>query len=650
MAKTPTSDATPIEALLRERRKFPPPRDFVRHANVNTPSIYKDAAKNPARFWERFARELHWFKPWKKALDWKVPHAKWFVGGKLNVSYNCLDRHIETARRTKAALIWEGEPGDTRTLTYWDLYREVNRFAAALKRRGVKKGDRITIYMPMVPETAIAMLACTRIGAPHSVIFGGFAPDAVKERIHDAESTVLITADGGWRRGSIVPLKKNVDEALRECPEVKTVIVLKRTGQEIAMEPGRDIWWDEFVKDAPAHCPAEKMDAEDMLYLLYTSGSTGKPKGIVHTTGGYLTGVYATTKWVFDLHDTDVYWCTADIGWVTGHSYVIYGPLANGATTVMYEGTPDFPDKDRFWRIVEKHGVTICYTAPTAIRTFMRWGDEYPKRCDLSSLRLLGSVGEPINPEAWVWYWKVIGGGRCPVVDTWWQTETGHILITPLPGITTLKPGSATRPFPGIEAEVVDDKGKPAKAGYLVLKKPWPGMLRGIYRDPQRFVAQYWSRYPGIYFTGDGAKLDEEGYFWLLGRVDDVMNISGHRVSTMEVESALVDHPLVAEAAVIGRPHEIKGQAIAAFVTIRDGNKGTKELMEEIKAHVTKRIGALARPDDLIWAADLPKTRSGKIMRRLLRHIAEGKALGDTTTLADPAVVTRLKEQYGEEE
>ena len=650
MAKTATSGATPIEALLREKRKFPPPKDFVKHANVNTPSIYKDAAKNPARFWERFARELHWFKPWKKALEWKVPNAKWFVGGKLNVSYNCLDRHIETARRTKAALIWEGEPGDTRTLTYWDLYREVNRFAAALKRRGVKKGDRVTIYMPMVPETAIAMLACTRIGAPHSVIFGGFAPDAVKERIHDAESTVLITADGGWRRGGIVPLKKNVDEALRECPEVKTVIVLKRTGQEIPMEPGRDIWWDEFVKDAPAHCPAEKMDAEDMLYLLYTSGSTGKPKGIVHTTGGYLTGVYATTKWVFDLHDTDVYWCTADIGWVTGHSYVIYGPLANGATTVMYEGTPDFPDKDRFWRIVEKHGVTICYTAPTAIRTFMRWGDEYPKRCDLSSLRLLGSVGEPINPEAWVWYWKVIGGGRCPVVDTWWQTETGQILITPLPGLTTLKPGSATRPFPGIEAEVVDDKGKPSKAGYLVLKKPWPGMLRGIYRDPQRFVAQYWSRYPGIYFTGDGAKIDEEGYFWLLGRVDDVMNVSGHRVSTMEVESALVDHPLVAEAAVIGRPHEIKGQAIAAFVTIKDGNKGTKELMEEIKAHVTKKIGALARPDDLIWASDLPKTRSGKIMRRLLRDIAEGKALGDTTTLADPAVVTRLKEQYGEEE
>jgi acetyl-CoA synthetase len=441
-----------------------------------------------------------------------------------------------------------------------------------------------------------------------------------------------------------------VDEALEECPDVRTVVVLKRTRQDIHMQAGRDVWWDDFVKDAPAHCAPEKMDSEDMLYLLYTSGSTGKPKGIVHTTGGYLTGVYATTKWVFDLHDTDVYWCTADIGWVTGHSYIVYGPLANGTTTVMYEGTPDYPDKDRFWRIIEKYGVTICYTAPTAIRTFMRWGEEYPKRCDLSSLRLLGSVGEPINPEAWVWYWKVIGGGRCPVVDTWWQTETGHIMITPLPGITTLKPGSATRPFPGIEADVVNDRGESAKAGYLVLKKPWPGMLRGIYRDPQRFVAQYWSKYPGVYFTGDGAKIDEDGYSWLLGRVDDVMNISGHRVSTMEVESALVDHPHVAEAAVIGRPHEIKGQAIAAFVTIKDGTKPTKELMEEIKGHVAKKIGALARPDDLIFSADLPKTRSGKIMRRLLRDIAEGKALGDTTTLADPSVVAALKEKYGEEE
>ena len=596
------------------------------------------------------SQNLTGFKTWRKVLEWKAPYAKWFIGGKLNVSYNCLDRHINTARRTKAALIWEGEPGDTRTLTYWDLYREVNRFASALKRGGVKRGDRVTIYMPMVPETAIAMLACTRIGAPHSVIFGGFAPDAIRERIHDAQSTVLLTADGGWRRGGHVPLKKNVDEALKECPDVRTVVVLKRTGQQINMQADRDIWWDDFIKGADAYCPPEKMDAEDMLYLLYTSGSTGKPKGIQHTTGGYLTGVYATTKWVFDLHDTDVFWCTADIGWVTGHSYVVYGPLANGTTTVMYEGTPDTPDKDRFWRIIEKHGITICYTAPTAIRTFMRWGDEYPNRCDLSSLRLLGSVGEPINPEAWVWYWKVIGGGRCPVVDTWWQTETGHILITPLPGVTTLKPGSATKPFPGISADVLNDKGESVKAGYLVLTKPWPGMLRGIYRDPQRFQAQYWNRYPGVYFTGDGAKLDEEGYFWLLGRVDDVMNISGHRVSTMEVESALVDHPLVAEAAVIGRPHEIKGQAIAAFVTIKDGTTGSKELMEELKGHVTKKIGALARPDDLIFASDLPKTRSGKIMRRLLRDIAEGKALGDTTTLADPAVVARLKDQYGEEE
>jgi acetyl-CoA synthetase len=650
MANKTAAASTDIVALLREKRKFPARKDFAKNANINRASIYGEARKSPPRFWERFAKELHWFKPWKTTLQWKAPYAKWFVGGKLNVSDNCLDRHIHTARRTKAALIWEGEPGDSRTLTYWDLYREVNRFASALKRAGVKKGDRVTLYMPMVPETAIAMLACTRIGAPHSVIFGGFAPEAVRERIHDAASTVLITADGGYRRGGIVPLKKSADDALTDCPDVRTVVVLKRTGQDVHMQAGRDVWWDDFVQGAPAYCPPEKMDAEDMLYLLYTSGSTGKPKGIVHTTGGYLTGVYATTKWIFDLHDTDVFWCTADIGWVTGHSYVIYGPLANGATSVMYEGTPDFPDKDRFWRIVEKHGVTICYTAPTAIRTFMRWGEEYPKRCDLSSLRLLGSVGEPINPEAWVWYWKVIGGGRCPVVDTWWQTETGHILITPLPGITTLKPGSATKPFPGIEAEVVNDKGEPAKAGYLIIKKPWPGMLRGIYGDPKRYVAQYWSRYPGLYFTGDGAKVDDEGDFWLLGRVDDVMNVSGHRVSTMEVESALVDHPLVAEAAVIGRPHEIKGQAIAAFVTIKDGVRGGKELIEELKGHVVKKIGALARPDDLIFAADLPKTRSGKIMRRLLRDIAEGKALGDTTTLADPAVVARLKDQYGEEE
>jgi acetyl-CoA synthetase len=649
MAKPKAAASAPIEALLREKRKFPPPKGFVKRALVNKASVYTEAARNPVRFWEGKARELHWLKPWKKALEWKPPYAKWFVGGKLNVADNCLDRHVTTARRTKAALIWEGEPGDSRTLTYWDLYREVQRFAAALKRRGVRKGDRITIYMPMVPEVAIAMLACARIGAPHSVIFGGFSPESVRDRIHDADSKVVITADGGWRRGTIVPLKKNTDEALKECPGVGTVIVLKRTGQPIDMQAGRDVWWDDFVKGVEPKCPAEPMDAEDLLYLLYTSGSTGKPKGIIHTTGGYLTGVTATHKWVFDIHEDDVYWCTADVGWVTGHSYVVYGPLANGATTVMYEGTPDFPDKDRFWRIIEKHGITICYTAPTAIRTFMRWGEQFPNRCDLSSLRLLGTVGEPINPEAWVWYWKVIGGGRCPVVDTWWQTETGHILITPLPGVTVLKPGSATKAFPGIDAEVLDESGKPATAGYLVLRKPWPGMLRGIWGDPDRFVKQYWSKYDNIYFTGDGAKRDEDGYFWLLGRVDDVMNISGHRVSTMEVESALVDHKQVAEAAVIGKPHEIKGQAIAAFVTVKTGVDGTRALQDELKAHVAKKIGALARPDDIIFSAELPKTRSGKIMRRLLRDIAEGRALGDTTTLADPAVVAALKKQYEEE-
>jgi acetyl-CoA synthetase len=647
MAKAPQSDA--IQALLKEDRKFRPPKAFVQHALVKGEAVYREAARNPVRFWEQRARELSWFKPWKKTLEWKPPYAKWFLGGKLNVAYNCLDRHITTPRRTKAALIWEGEPGDTRTLTYWDLYREVSRFAAALKRHGVRKGDRITIYMPMVPEVAIAMLACTRIGAAHSVIFGGFSPESVRDRIHDADSKLVITADGGWRRGTIVPLKKNTDEALTECPGVTSVIVLKRTGQPVDMQHGRDIWWDDFIKGVEPKCPAEPMDSEDLLYLLYTSGSTGKPKGIIHTTGGYLTGVTATHKWVFDIHDADVYWCTADVGWVTGHSYVVYGPLANGATTVMYEGTPDFPDKDRFWRIIEKHGITICYTAPTAIRTFMRWGDEYPNRCDLGSLRLLGSVGEPINPEAWVWYWKVIGRGNCPVVDTWWQTETGHILITPLPGVTVLKPGSATRPFPGIDAEVLDEQGKPAKAGYLVLRKPWPGMLRGIWGDPDRFVKQYWSKYPDIYFTGDGAKRDKDGYFWLLGRVDDVMNISGHRVSTMEVESALVDHKQVAEAAVIGKAHDIKGQAIAAFVTVKSGVNGSKELQDELKQHVAKKIGALARPDDIIFSAELPKTRSGKIMRRLLRDIAEGRALGDTTTLADPAVVAALKKQYAEE-
>ncbi len=648
MAK-PDRAHEPIEALLQEGRRFAPPKGFVKQAVVRTPGVYKEAKRNPLRFWERQAKQLRWTKPWKKILDWKLPYAKWFVGGKLNASDNCLDRHIEGPRRNKAALIWEGEPGDSRVLTYWDLYREVNRFAAALKKTGVRKGDIVTIYMPMIPEVAVAILACARIGVVHSVVFAGFSPESLRDRINDAKSRVVITADGGYRRGAVVPLKVNVDAAIKECPSVNTVIVARRTRHEVPWQPGRDIWWDDLIKDAPAYIAPVPMDSEDLLYLLYTSGSTGKPKGIVHTTGGYLTGVAATHRLIFDLREGDTFWCTADIGWVTGHSYIVYGPLINGASVVMYEGTPDFPDKDRFWRIIEKYGVTILYTAPTAIRTFVRWGEQYPRRCDLSSLRLLGTVGEPINPEAWVWYWKVIGGSRCPVVDTWWQTETGHILITPLPGITVTKPGSATLPFPGIEADIVNDKGQPAEAGYLVLKKPWPGMLRGIYGDPQRYKDTYWTRIPGMYFTGDGAKRDKDGYFWLLGRIDDVMNISGHRVSTMEVESALVEHATVAEAAVIGKSHEIKGQAIAAFVTLKEGRSMSAELQDELKAHVAKKIGALARPDDIIYAAELPKTRSGKIMRRLLRDIAEGRALGESSTLADPNVVATLKKTYEEE-
>jgi acetyl-CoA synthetase len=649
MAKAERRD-DPIQALLKEGRKFRPSPAFAKAAQVKSPAVYKEAARNSVAFWEKQARTLRWMKPWRKGLEWKLPYAKWFIGGKLNVSDNCLDRHVEGPRRNKAAFIWEGEPGDSRVLTYWDLYREVNRFASALRKHGVRKGEAVTIYMPMIPELPIAMLACARIGAPHSVVFGGFSPESLRDRINDCKSRVVITADGGYRRGGTVALKKNTDEALKECPFVSTVIVYKRTGQEIDWQQDRDVWWDEFVKDGDAYVKPEPMDAEDMLYLLYTSGSTGKPKGIVHTTGGYLTGVSSTHRMIFDLREEDVYWCTADIGWVTGHSYIVYGPLANGATGVMYEGTPDYPDKDRFWRIVEKYGVTILYTAPTAIRTFVRWGEEYPDRCNLSSLRLLGSVGEPINPEAWVWYWKVIGKGRCPIVDTWWQTETGQILITPLPGLTVCKPGSATFPFPGIEADVVNDKGESVEAGYLVLKKPWPGMLRGIYGDPERYQKQYWSQIPGVYFTGDGAKRDKDGYLWLLGRIDDVMNVSGHRVSTMEVESALVDHPSVAEAAVIGRTHEIKGQAIAAFVTIKAGIPTSEALKDEIKAHVAKKIGALARPDDIIFSAELPKTRSGKIMRRLLRDVAEGRVLGDTTTLADASVVADLKKKYEDKE
>jgi acetyl-CoA synthetase len=643
-----------IEALLQEERTFPPPEEFRKQANITDPSVYEEARRDPEGFWAKFAEELAWVRKWDKVLDWDPPHAKWFVGGKINVSFNCIDRHLTSARRNKAALVWEGEPGDWKVYTYWDLYREVCQFANGLKSLGVKKGDRVTIYLPMVPELPIAMLACARIGAPHSVVFGGFSAESLRDRINDSQSNVMITADGGYRRGNIVQLKRTADESLAGAPSVDKVVVVRRTGHaDNRMVAGRDVWWHDLMAGQPMTCEPEPMDSEDMLYLLYTSGTTGKPKGIVHTTAGYLLGVYATAKWIFDLKENDVYWCTADIGWVTGHSYIVYGPLANGATSVMYEGSPDHPGRDRFWAIVEKFGVNILYTAPTAIRTFMKWGEEYPRKHNLSSLRLLGTVGEPINPEAWVWYWQNIGNGRCPVVDTYWQTETGMVLITPLPGITTLKPGSATQAFPGVEAEVLDEAGNPVGpggGGYLTIKRPWPAMLRTIYGDPERYVQQYWSRYPNIYFTADGAKVDEDGYFWLLGRVDDVINVSAHRISTMEVESALVDNPKVAEAACIGKAHEIKGQAIVAFVTLKDGVAGSDAVAAELKQHVATKIGSMARPDDVYFTAELPKTRSGKIMRRLLRDVAEGRALGDTTTLADPAVVESLKQRYGEEE
>jgi acetyl-CoA synthetase len=643
-----------IEALLLEGRRFAPPEAFRRRAVVRETSIYDEAARDPEGFWAAVARELHWFQPWTTVLQWQPPDARWFVDGRTNIAYNALDRHLATPRRTKAALIWEGEPGDERVLTYADLHREVSKFANVLKGLGVRSGDRVAIYLPMIPELPVAMLACARIGAAHAVIFGGFSAEALRDRINDARATVLITADGGWRRGQIVPLKRNADEALEGAPSVRHVVVVRRIGDaaQIQVREGRDHWYHRLMAAAPLRCDAEPVDSEHLLYILYTSGTTGKPKGIVHTTGGYMTGTYATTKWVFDLREDDVYWCTADIGWVTGHSYIVYGPLLNGASVVMYEGTPDYPGKDRFWAIVEKYGVNILYTAPTAIRTFMKWGPEHPARHDLASLRLLGTVGEPINPEAWVWYYRHIGGERCPIVDTWWQTETGMILIAPLPGLTTLKPGSAMRPLPGIGAEIVDEQGRPVgpgEGGYLVLTRPWPAMLRGIYGDPERYRQQYWSRFPGLYFTGDGAKRDADGDIWLLGRVDDVINVAGHRIGTYEVESALVDHPSVAEAAVIGVRHEIKGQAIAAFVTLKEGHAPGAEAAEALKQHVVKKIGALARPEQILFAGELPKTRSGKIMRRLLRDIAEGRVLGDTTTLADPAVVEALKARYEED-
>jgi acetyl-CoA synthetase len=646
-----------FDDLLHEDRVFPPSDQFRAHAVVHDKRIHADADRDPEGHWARLAGELEWLRPWTQVLDWQPPHARWFVGGQLNACVNCVDRHARGSRRNKAAIIWEGEPGDRRTLTYFDLQREVSKCANVLKSLGTKKGDRVALYMPLVPELAIAMLACARIGAVHSVVFGGFSAESLRDRINDAKARLLMTADGGYRRGQIVQLKQVADEAVAGTPSIEHVVVFQRGAASVpvTMQEGRDHWYHELMAKASPRCDAEAMDAEDMLYILYTSGTTGKPKGIIHTTGGYMVGTYATTKMVFDLKEDDVFWCTADLGWVTGHSYVVYGPLANGATVVMYEGAPDWPAKDRFWSLIEHYGVTVFYTAPTAIRAFMRWGTEWPKRRDLSSLRLLGSVGEPINPEAWVWYQQVIGEGRCPIVDTWWQTETGAIMITPLPGLTNTKPGSATHAFPGIKAEIRNEQGDTVDVGggFLAITRPWPSMLRGIYGDPERYVRQYWNKWgPGVYVTGDGAKRDTDGYFWLLGRVDDVINVAGHRIGTMEVESALVDHPSVAEAAVVGRAHEIKGQAIAAFVTLKEGTNqhaGARELVDQLKEHVVKKIGAIARPDDILFAADLPKTRSGKIMRRLLRDIAEGKALGDTTTLADPAVVARLKASYEEE-
>jgi acetyl-CoA synthetase len=642
--------AETLEALLQEGRTFPPPKDFAKDARVTDAKTYDDAERDWQGFWAQQALALDWRKEWHTILDWDLPFAKWFVGGTLNVSENCLDRHVNAGHGDQVAFHWEGEPGDARQVTYKELLDETCRVANLLRELGVNKGDRVAIYMGMVPEAVAAMLACARIGAPHSVVFGGFTSQSLRDRINDAEAKVLITADGAWRRGTVVRLKEIADEAIAETPSIEHVLVLRRTETDSEMQDGRDVWWHDAVARQSTECAPEEMDSEDLLYILYTSGTTGKPKGIMHTTGGYLTQVAYTHLNVFDLNpDTDVYWCTADIGWVTGHSYIVYGPLANRATSVLYEGTPDYPDKDRLWQIVEKYKVTIFYTAPTAIRTFMKWGDDYPKKHDLSSLRLIGTVGEPINPEAWVWYYKVIGSERCPVVDTWWQTETGAIMISALPGATTLKPGSATFPLPGLEAKIVDDAGEDVGipgGGYLVLTRPWPSMLRGIWGDPQRYKDTYWSRFDGRYFAGDGAKRDDDGYFWLLGRVDDIMLVAGHNISTTEVEHALVDHPTVAEAAVVGRADPTTGQAIAAFVTVRAGTDVNDELVEELRDHVAKLIGPIAKPKTLLFTEDLPKTRSGKIMRRLLRNVAEDEALGDTTTLADPTVVDGIKSKY----
>jgi len=652
MAQESVAQQVNIDSILQEQRKFEPPQEFRQQAHIKSiedyERLYKESVDNPEKFWASIAKELHWFKPWDKALEWDCPWAKWFVNGQMNLSYNCLDLQITKGRGNKTALIWEGEPGEIRTYTYSQLLAEVQKFANALKDLGIKKGDRVTIYMGMTPELPIALLACARIGAPHSVIFGGFSANAIVDRNNDAQAVAVITQDTSYRRGNEVKLKETVDEALENCPSVKHVIVYKRTGTKVNMKDGRDHWYHELMEKASPDCSAEPLDAEHPLYILYTSGTTGKPKGVVHTTGGYSVGTYITTKWVFDLKEDDVYWCTADIGWVTGHSYIVYGPLQNGATVVMYEGAPNHPEQDRFWSIIDRHKVTVFYTAPTAIRTFVKWGNEWPNKHSLSSLRLLGTVGEPINPEAWMWYREVIGKNNCPIVDTWWQTETGAIMISPLPGAIATKPGSATKPLPGVVAEVVTLDGKPVplgSGGYLVMTRPWPSMLRTVWGDPDRYKQNYWSQIPGMYFTGDGARKDKDGYFWIMGRVDDVINVSGHRLSTMEVESALVAHPKVAEAAVVGRPDDLKGQAISAFVTLEQGNQPSNELKEELRKWVTKEIGALARPDDIRFTDTLPKTRSGKIMRRLLRELAtSGDVKGDTTTLEDFAVIARLRE------